>query len=109
MERWYIGRGFCYAHSVCVLGLGYLIHMYGENKTKLNYFKVGVLFLTTFVFDVILAYQIEEKIYNLNKTFDSPPFDLSIAFTKIQFWGLYLLVLLFISFGVGVRLYYERT
>ncbi len=70
------------------LGLGYLIHMYGENKTKLNYFKVGVLFLTTFVFDVILAYQIEEKIYNLNKTFDSPPFDLSIAFTKIQFWGI---------------------
>lgn len=70
------------------LGLGYLIHMYGESKTGVNYFKVGLLFLTTFVFDVILAYQIEEKIYNLNRTFDSPEFNLGIAFTKIQFWGI---------------------
>ncbi|HIC8643777.1 beta-carotene 15,15'-monooxygenase [Elizabethkingia meningoseptica] len=70
------------------LGLGYLIHMYGESKTGANYLKVGLLFLTTFVFDVILAYQIEEKIYNLNKTFDSPEFNLGIAFTKIQFWGI---------------------
>ncbi|WP_199120462.1 hypothetical protein [Pedobacter sp. ASV28] len=70
------------------LGLGYLIHMYSENKSIANYFKIGILFLTTFVFDAILAYQIEEKIYELNKTFDSLPFNLSIAFTKIQFWGI---------------------
>lgn len=70
------------------LGLGYLIHMFNENKSISNYFKTSILFLTTFIFDVILAYQIEEKIYNLNKTFDSPAFDLMIAFTKIQFWGI---------------------
>ncbi|RWU04882.1 coiled-coil domain-containing protein [Pedobacter chitinilyticus] len=70
------------------LGLGYLIHMYSENKSVANYFKIGILFLTTFVFDAILAYQIEEKIYELNKTFESAPFDLAIAFTKIQFWGI---------------------
>lgn len=70
------------------LGLGYLIHMFSENKSIGNYFKIGILFITTFVFDAILAYQIEEKIYELNKTFDSPPFDLAIAFTKIQFWGI---------------------
>ncbi|WP_421938239.1 hypothetical protein [Pedobacter sp.] len=70
------------------LGLGYLIHMFSENKSIGNYFKIGLLFLITFFFDAILAYQIEEKLYDLNKTFDSPPFDLGIAFTKIQFWGI---------------------
>ncbi len=70
------------------LGLGFLIHMFSENKSIANYFKIGILILITFVFDAILAYQIEEKIYEMNKTFDSLPFDLSIAFTKIQFWGI---------------------
>lgn len=70
------------------LGLGFLIHMFGENKTKANYVKLGLLFIVTFVFDSILAYEIESKLYELNKTFDSPPFDLKIAFTKIQFWGI---------------------
>lgn len=70
------------------LGLGYLIHMFGENKSVVNYSKVALLFIITFVFDAILAYEIESKLYELNKTFNSPPFDLSIAFTKNQFWGI---------------------
>lgn len=70
------------------LGLGFLIHMFSENKSIANYLKIGVLVSITFVFDAILAYQIEEKIYEMNKTFDSLPFNLSIAFTKIQFWGI---------------------
>lgn len=70
------------------LGLGFLIHMFSENKSISNYLKITVLILITFVFDAILAYQIEEKIYEMNKTFESTPFNLSIAFTKIQFWGI---------------------
>ena len=70
------------------LGLGYLIHMFGENKSWINYVKMFLLFVVTFAFDAILAYEIESKLYELNKTFDSPPFDLSIAFTKNQFWGI---------------------
>ncbi len=70
------------------LGLGFLIHMFGENKTKANYVKLGLLFIVTFIFDCILAYEIESKLYDLNRTFESPPFDLKIAFTKIQFWGI---------------------
>jgi membrane associated rhomboid family serine protease len=70
------------------LGLGFLIHMFGENKTKANYIKLGLLFIVTFIFDSILAYEIESKLYELNRTFDSLPFDLKIAFTKIQFWGI---------------------
>lgn len=70
------------------LGLGFLIHMFGENKTKANYAKLGLLFVVTFIFDAILAYEIEFKLYELNKTFESLPFDLKIAFTKNQFWGI---------------------
>lgn len=70
------------------LGLGFLIHIFGENKTKINYVKLALLFIVTFIFDAILAYEIESKLYELNKTFESPPFDLKIAFTKIQFWGI---------------------
>jgi peptidoglycan hydrolase CwlO-like protein len=70
------------------LGLGYLIHMFGENKSFVNYSKVALLFIITFVFDAILAYEIESKLYELNKTFNSSPFDLSIALTKNQFWGI---------------------
>ncbi|WP_278378469.1 beta-carotene 15,15'-monooxygenase [Chryseobacterium arthrosphaerae] len=70
------------------LGLGYLIHMFWENKTRANYIKLGLLFMVTFIFDCILAYEIESKLYELNKTFESPPFDIKIAFTKIQFWGI---------------------
>lgn len=70
------------------LGLGFLIHMFNENKSKINYVKLGLLFMVTFIFDAILAYEIESKLYELNKTFDSLPFDLKIAFTKIQFWGI---------------------
>ncbi|RDC54226.1 beta-carotene 15,15'-monooxygenase [Pedobacter chinensis] len=70
------------------LGLGFLIHMFSESKSAINYIKIGILVLITFVFDAILAYQIEEKIYDMNKTFNSLPFDLPTAFTKIQFWGI---------------------
>jgi len=70
------------------LGLGFLIHMFGENKTKINYTKLAILFIVTFVFDAILAYEIEWRLYELNKTFNSPDFNLKIAFTKNQFWGI---------------------
>ncbi|QPH37845.1 beta-carotene 15,15'-monooxygenase [Pedobacter endophyticus] len=70
------------------LGLGYLIHMFGENKSSINYLKIALLFITTFIFDAILAYQIEEKIYGLEKTFEAQPFNLAIAFQTIQFWGI---------------------
>jgi len=70
------------------LGLGFLIHMFGENQNWVNYVKLGLLFVVTFIFDAILAYEIEWKLYELNKTFNSPDFDLKIAFTKNQFWGI---------------------
>lgn len=66
--------------------LGYLIHMFQEEKGIVNKFKIAALFIITFLFDAILAYLIDEKLYNLNKTFNSEEFSISIAFQSIDFW-----------------------
>ncbi|GAA5092095.1 hypothetical protein GCM10023210_20530 [Chryseobacterium ginsengisoli] len=68
------------------LGFGFLIHMFGENKNRTNYIKLSLLLIVTFIFDVILAYEIETKKYDIEKTIESPQFDLKIAFTQNQFW-----------------------
>lgn len=70
------------------MGLGYLIHMFQKHKGWLSYVKIGILFIVTFIFDAILAYQIEKKIYDMERTPDSSEFDLEIAFTKAEFWGI---------------------
>lgn len=70
------------------LGLGYLIHMFGETKSIQNFMKVSLLVVTTFIFDAILAYQIEYKLYEINRILDSSDFNLAIAFTSVQFWGI---------------------
>lgn len=87
-----INDGWLEAVFVCTIpfafmGLGYLIHMFQKNK-KSGIFKVAALFVVTFIFDAILAYQIESKIYELTKTLSDPPFDLQIALTKVEFWGI---------------------
>ena len=68
------------------IGLGYLIHKFQENK---QYLKVIGMIIVTFVFDIILAYEITEKIYNLSKTnsFQNiPDYSFSLAFQSISFW-----------------------
>jgi hypothetical protein len=71
------------------LGLGYLIHKFGEEKNIAKYFKIALLMLITFIFDSILAYEITDKIYNIKKenSFDViPDYTLSMAFQSINFW-----------------------
>ncbi|MFD0993182.1 beta-carotene 15,15'-monooxygenase [Tenacibaculum geojense] len=70
------------------MGLGFLIHMFGEVKNTSNTLKVISLFIVTFVFDAILAYQIENNLYDLSKSISSPEFSLPIAFQKVAFWGI---------------------
>ncbi|NPA43972.1 MAG: ABC transporter permease [Chlorobi bacterium] len=67
------------------MGLGYLIHMFQKQK-KAGVYKIIGLLGVTFIFDALLAYQIEKKIYNFEKTLTSPEFDFQIAFTKPEFW-----------------------
>ncbi len=66
--------------------LGYLIHMFQEKRGIINKLKIAALFIITFLFDAIMAYLIDEKLYNLNKTFDSKEFNVSIAFQSVSFW-----------------------
>ncbi|PXY44301.1 ABC transporter permease [Flavobacterium hydrophilum] len=68
------------------MGLGYVIHMVQKGKGIKNVFRMIALFVTTFLFDALLAYQIEKKIYEFNKTTDSAPYNLNIALGEAEFW-----------------------
>ncbi|WP_306352026.1 ABC transporter permease [Flavobacterium sp. '19STA2R22 D10 B1'] len=68
------------------MGLGYVIHMVQKGKGLINVFKIAALFFITFLFDALLAYQIEKKIYDFNKTIDSSPYNLTIALGEAEFW-----------------------
>jgi hypothetical protein len=69
------------------MGLGYLIHMFLKEK-KYGWIKVLALLVVTFIFDGILAFLIENKIYEFNKTLMSEPFNLRIAVQHVEFWGI---------------------
>ena len=68
------------------MGLGYTIHMVQKNKGLKNILRLASLILTTFLFDVLLAYQIERKIYDFNKTLNSPRYNLKVALEEAEFW-----------------------
>lgn len=68
------------------MGLGYVIHMVQKTKGIKNLVRIVALFTTTFLFDGLLAYQIEHKIYEFNKTINSSPYNLTIALEQSEFW-----------------------
>jgi hypothetical protein len=68
------------------MGLGYVIHMLQKGTGIKNIIRIIALFITTFLFDGLLAYQIERKIYEFNKTPDSSPYNLNIALEQSEFW-----------------------
>lgn len=78
--------GFVLLIPFVFFSLGYLIHMFWSQKKWSSYGKVALLFIITFSFDAILAYLIDQKEYNFNKTPDSPDFTLPGAFQDPTFW-----------------------
>lgn len=68
------------------MGLGYVIHMMQKGKGLKNTFRIVALYATTFLFDGLLAYQIEKKIYDFNKTVGSEPYNLRVALEEAEFW-----------------------
>lgn len=68
------------------MGLGYVIHMVQKGKGLKNLFRLISLFAITFLFDSLLAYIIEKKIYDFNKTTESSPYNLNIALGEPEFW-----------------------
>lgn len=85
-EDSFLELGFILFIPFVFFALGYLIHMFQENKGFVNTLKIIALFIITFLFDAILAYLIDEKLYNLNLTFNSQDFDVAIAFQSVSFW-----------------------
>jgi hypothetical protein len=79
------------------LGLGYIIHMMQKYNDKGSKKKIAFLYVITFLFDGLLAYFIEKKIYDFNETLTSPEFNFSIAITKPGFW-----VIIFAGFVVYI-------
>ncbi|WP_278020743.1 ABC transporter permease [Flavobacterium ginsengisoli] len=68
------------------MGLGYVIHMVQKGKGIKNILRLVSLFAITFLFDSLLAYIIEKKIYEFNKTTESSPYNLNIALGEPEFW-----------------------
>ncbi|MFA6151000.1 MAG: hypothetical protein WC716_06760 [Chitinophagaceae bacterium] len=71
------------------LGLGFLIHKNQEKKGAKKILFIGSLVLLTFIFDMIIAYEICEKIYNIKKSnsFQNiPDYSMHMAFQSINFW-----------------------
>lgn len=69
------------------MGLGYLVHMFQKSKEKGSIIKLGALFILTFLFDVILAYLIEKKIFDYDKELGDK-FSPEIAIQSVNFWGI---------------------
>jgi gas vesicle protein len=69
------------------MGLGYLIHMFQKIKGWKAVAKLAVLLILTFIFDVILAYLIERKIF-LYEALVGQQFTPEDAIQSVNFWGI---------------------
>lgn len=72
-------------------GMGFLVHRLMEKNEKsfFRFLKIAPFVIVTFIFDGILAYVIEKKIYDvaqINSFQDLPDFTLSMAFQSSGFW-----------------------
>lgn len=71
------------------LGLGYILHHLQKNTQKGKALKMAAIVSITFIFDLILAYGISKKIYDLQKLAsfkDIPDYTLSKAIMDVDFW-----------------------
>ncbi len=84
---------------VVFLGLGFLIHQFSakrsldDNNRFVNelskYLKILVLYIVTFIFDALLAYEISRKMYDawvLNQLGGFPEYTWAKAFGEGDFW-----------------------
>ncbi|WP_405369319.1 ABC transporter permease [Nonlabens sp. Asnod2-A12] len=69
------------------MGLGYLVHMFQKEKGWKGALKLILLFVLTFLFDVILAYLIEKKIFDFN-ALPGQSFTANDALQSVNFWGI---------------------
>lgn len=71
---------------VIFLGLGFLIHQLGEaNEGWSKYVKIGGLYIVTFIFDALLAFEISQKVFDSTVIIDGQ-YTVSMAFNSPSFW-----------------------
>ncbi|GAA3644563.1 coiled-coil domain-containing protein [Flavivirga jejuensis] len=68
------------------IGLGYLIHMFYQKKKLISYFKLAGVVLATLAFDVLLAFFVEKKLWELNVVDENASFGFSEAMQSQEFW-----------------------
>jgi len=71
------------------LGLGFLFNSFSKQKGFAKYFKIASIIIVTFIFDFIIAYEIVEKIHNIDVKGSFKPIDpmtINMALGKANFW-----------------------
>lgn len=68
------------------IGLGYLIHMFYQKKGWISGLKLFGVVGITFVFDVLLAFFIEKKLWELNRVDETARFGFEEAVQSQEFW-----------------------
>ncbi len=71
---------------VIFLGLGFLIHQFGESENGFGkYVKILSLYIVTFIFDSLLAFEISQKVYEYTLLTEEQ-YTVSMAFNSPNFW-----------------------
>ena len=68
------------------IGLGYLIHMFYQKKKIISYIKLAGIVLLTLLFDILLAFFVEKKLWELNVTDDNARYGFNEAIQSQEFW-----------------------
>jgi len=68
------------------IGLGYLIHMFYQKKKLASYFKLTAIIIATLVFDILLAFFVEKKLWELNVSDENAKFGFAEAIESQEFW-----------------------
>tara|TARA_B110000238_G_scaffold119516_1_gene129509 strand:+ start:1031 stop:2308 length:1278 start_codon:yes stop_codon:yes gene_type:complete len=69
------------------MGLGYLLHMFQKSNGTNKVLKIFGLVITTFIFDVILAYKIEAGVFSVNRELGDK-FGPMEALSSVSFWAI---------------------
>ena len=100
-ERGWMALVFIVFIPVIFLALGFVAHALEEGKGKHAWKIVGGLFLTAFLFDALLAYEITEKIYEIKSasSFEvkQAPYSVGMALQSANFW-----IIIFAGFVVYI-------
>ena len=74
---------------IIFLAFGFVLNRWEREKDWLKYVKIPTLILMAFIFDSLLAYEICEKIYNLDSMMslaERPEYSMSLAAQDPRFW-----------------------